>query len=42
MLENWQIRNLYGGRVKRDKRVYERKKTGIDGLEQYIINLLDK
>jgi len=35
-LETWNMRKIYQGAIKRKERLYEREKTGIDGLEEYI------
>ncbi len=37
-LEPWQLRKIYDGNVKRDHRLYERERTGVDGLEAYIMD----
>ena len=35
-LPKWKLREIYQGPTKRDFRLYEREKTGTDGLETYV------
>ena len=37
-LEPWQLRKIYDGNTKRDFRLYRRERTGVDGLEAYVMD----
>lgn len=39
-LEN--LSQIYKGKIKKDERLYEREKDGMDGLEAYVISKLQK
>lgn len=41
-LENWRLKKIYEGDKKRDFRLYERGRTGMDGLEAYIQSEIEK